>query len=121
MLKKACLPLLNQDEQLYALQHGDITMWDYAQYQLCDNPYEWFFKCLPFNEAIDWSIRFAQDKINKQLEVKTRFLRWLDCVDDGFIPFEIEPSYKDDFTIAMSYALQSYLPENIIYVDKGHA
>lgn len=71
-----------------------------------NNPYRVVFQSLPFDEAIEFSIKYARNKLKKELNIRIEVYKFLNNVDDGFIPFDTT-TYKDDFTISMGYALHA--------------
>lgn len=106
---KAIIPLMNDAERLFALQTGQISMYDLLLYESCKNePYDYLFMALPFEQALDWSLRIAKENVYKSIEAKANIYKWInDIEENGIVSFNSTGMQYDDLVMATALALKS--------------
>lgn len=68
-----------------------------------NNPYKVIFESLPFDDAVDFSITYAKNKVRKYIDVKIEVVKFVHC-EAGFIP--LYTPTKDDFSISFNMLMK---------------
>lgn len=106
---KAVIPLMSDSERAFALQTGQISMYDLLLYESCKNePYDYLFMALPFEQALDWSVRIAKNNLYKAIDSKVAMYKFLyDIEDNGIISYNSKEMGYDDLVMSTGLAIKA--------------